>query len=198
MRISDHPSLRAIGALAAAVALLTGSTALAKRWTGPMPVVPGTDHSDTGVFHTDHTRYVIPREACENYRKYQLCWMPASDAGDRNAQRRCDDQFPWQTSSMNWNTQIANECHVDPAALSKARRDAVLASRAAHAAAQANRPKAAPLAPIRTYLCDVPTSDGHKRRTAWVRSVEEARAKAYESYAPIATVKQSDIDCKLK
>lgn len=191
--------MHAIARLAVAAAFLLGASAHAKQWTGPMPIVPGTNYTDGQVIRQDHTRYVIPPEACENHRQFQICLRTVSGSGGGKAAAiKCEDDHPWQTASMNWNMQIQQECKADRSALQAASRDAALAARSRMAPAKADAPAPRPTEPIRTYVCYVETSKGRKRRMAWVHSLDEARAKAYESYSPIATQKQDQIDCQLK
>ena len=175
--------------------LLALSASCYARWTGPMPFVPGTNYTDGAVIHQDHTQYIIPKQACDNFRKYEICWRTMDLRRNHDGQNQCEARNPWRTDSPNWNQQIQAQCQLSPEELKAAQ------SQGAAAAGAAARP--APVAPraepepIRTYTCQVPTSTGMKRRTAWVRSVAEARDKAYESYRPIMTSGKDSISCAL-
>ena len=147
-----------------------------------MPFVPGTNYADGAVIHQDHTHYIIPQQACDNFRKYEVCWRTMDLRRNHDGQNQCEAHRPWRTDSGNWNQQIQAQCRLTPEEMKSARLQGAAAARvAAHSTPQAPR---AASEPIRTHSCQVPTAAGIKRRTAWVRSTAEARDKGYEGLQP--------------
>ncbi len=166
-----------------------------------MPFVPGTNYTDGAVIRQDHTQYIIPQAACDNYRKYEVCWRTMDLRRNHDGQNQCEARNPWRTDSFNWNQQVQSKCALSAAEIAALQRQPAgngPARTAPRSSGAATATKHSALEPIRTYTCSVPTTDGMKRRTAWVRSIAEARDKAYESYGPIMTSGKSSISCSLR
>ena len=187
-------TIKVVGAALFAVAA-SCATVCQAAWTGPMPIVPGTNHTDEGVFRQNHTQYIIPREACDTFRQYEICWRAAPTRA-HGLQESCAKRFSWHNPAPNWDYQVQTECKVDQATIDAARRAGSPAQRAVPKPQTADTPKSR--GTIHTYLCQVPTTAGMKRRRAWVYSQQEAVEKAYADYQTMMTVGKDRITCEQK
>ena len=113
-----------------------------------MPVAPDNPNENTARrVGVATTHYVVPAQACENYRRHKECMKTLPRAQRmKKADNECDIKYPWSKGGNGvWNADVSAQCKPG-------------------AARAANAPSADVPAPARAPVPEAkPTEDGLKK-----------------------------------